>query len=80
MQLEVGTDATEYEAYKGQDTYTPIADGTVKGVKSIYPSMTIFTDNDGVLINCEYNADTKKYIDNKFAELQAAIVSTGGNV
>lgn len=74
MQLEVGTDATEYEAYKGQDTYTPIADGTVKGVKSIYPSMTIFTDNDGVLINCEYNADTKKYIDNKFAELQALVL------
>ncbi|MEE1184678.1 MAG: hypothetical protein UHX92_01220, partial [Acutalibacteraceae bacterium] len=78
-QIEVGNTATEYEQYCGT-TYTPAEDGTVEGVKSIAPQMNIFTDTSGVNITCEYNADTKKYIDNKIAELQAAIVSTGGNV
>lgn len=31
--------------------------------------MTIITDSNAVVINCEYNVDTKKYIDNKIAEL-----------
>lgn len=68
---EVGASATEY---------TPDADGVVEGIKSLYPSMVITTDADGANIDVTYNADTKKYIDNKFAELQAAIISLGGNV
>ena len=38
-------------------TYTPEPDGTVKGVESRSPSMVLLTDNDAVVIDCEYNRD-----------------------
>ena len=43
-----------------------------------YPNTTILTDKAGLKVS--YVADTKNYIDNKFAELQAAVISLGGNV
>lgn len=57
-------------------TYPANADGTVSGVKSISPEMSLFTDKNGVTLDVAYNADTKLYIDNKFAELQALILNT----
>lgn len=45
-------------------------------VKSIYPSMSLLTDTNDVLINAEYNRDINK----AFAELQAAIINLGGNL
>lgn len=90
IQIEEGKVATNYTPYvsdltgvkvlAGGNEYTSNADSTVEGVTSIFPVMNILADTEGVIIDCEYNADTKKYIDNKFAELQAAIVSTGGNI
>ena len=56
-------------------TYIPAADGTVSGVKSLYPTTTLMSDTDGVIINAEYNRDINK----AFAELQQAILSMGGN-
>ena len=73
-QLELGTTASEYEPYQEPITYTVNEDGTVEGVTSIYPTTTLLTDTQGVIIEAEYNADTKKYIDKKFAELQALIL------
>ncbi len=72
LQTEVGTVATEYEPYKQPQTATANADGTVEGLTSISPNMTLFADN-GLIIECDYNTDTKTYIDNKFAELKAMI-------
>ena len=85
MQLELGATATAYTSYisdfrkvkvvKYSDSeaeseeYIPYADGTVEGILSHYPSMLITTDTDGTIIDCEYNADIKKYIDDKIAEL-----------
>lgn len=57
-------------------TYKSNADGTVEGVKSIYPNTTLTTDTSGVLIECEYNKDTNKVIE----ELTNAIIALGGNV
>ena len=74
--LEVGSVATDFEAYKGAE-FTPNADGTVDGMTSLSPVMTILTDTEGVIVECEYNVDTKTYIDKKFAELQTLIL--GGN-
>ena len=74
-QLEVGTTATDYEPYITPTDYTPTADGTVEDVTSLYPNTTLTTDTDGVIIDCEYNRDINK----AFAELQAAIISLGGN-
>ena len=75
-QIELGTTATEYEPYKTPTEYTPAADGTVSGVKSLYPTTTLMTDTEGVIIDAEYNRDINK----AFAELQQTIISLGGNV
>lgn len=88
IQLEIGEAATEYTPYiedvsaakvtvaESGDVYTPNADGTVEGVKSIYPNTTLMTDTSGVLIDCEYNKDLNK----AFEEVINAIISLGGNV
>ena len=76
IQVELGENATEYEEYVEPITHTVNADGTVDGVKSLYPTTTLCTDTDGVQINCEYNKDINK----AFAELQNAIISLGGNI
>lgn len=75
IQIELGTTVTSYESYQEQ-SYTPTADGTVSGVKSLYPTTTLMTDTEGVIIDAEYNRDINK----AFAELQQAILSMGGNV
>lgn len=50
-----------------------------KALHSNKPVTTILNDGDaGMAVS--YVADTKAYIDNKFAALEAAILSTGGNV
>lgn len=41
---------------------------------------TVITNDGGAEMDVEYVADTKLYIDNKFAELRTAILSLGGNV
>lgn len=74
-QLEEGDTATEYEPYidpttvtvtrYGDDpdnatTYTPESDGTVTGIRSVAPTMTLLTDTAGATIEAEYNQDTNK--------------------
>lgn len=76
LQMEVGNTPTEYEEYKEPITYTPKADGTVKGIVGNGECITLMTDTEGVTIEAEYNADTKKYIDKKFAELAATILNS----
>lgn len=76
IQLEKGTTVTDYEPYIEPTSYPIAADGTVEGVTSIYPNMTITTDTTGVVVDAEYNRDLNK----AFAELQQAIISLGGNV
>ena len=67
--VEISSCATSYEEYNNPINITANSDGSVVGLASLSPNMTIFTDTSGVTINCEYNADTKMYIDNKIAEL-----------
>lgn len=73
VQVEEGTVATEYEEYREQ-TYTSNADGVVEGVTSIYPSMTILTDTDGVGITTNYYKD----IDKVFENLAINVALSGG--
>lgn len=75
-QLEIGPSATAYEPYIEPVEYSVNADGSVSGLKSIFPCTTLMTDTEGALIECEYNRDINK----AFAELQQAIISLGGNV
>ena len=60
IQVEEGMVATEYEEYRGK-TYTAKSDGTVLGVKSIYPVMNISADAD-LNISAEYFKDVDKVI------------------
>lgn len=75
MQIEQGTKATEFEPAVTAVTYTAEENGEVKGVQSIYPSMTLYADN-GLTVSAEYNRDANKVV----AELTQAIISLGGNI
>ena len=66
IQLEHGNKATGFETCNAVE-YAPAADGTVSGITSLSPNMTILTDTEGVIVECEYITDTKKYIDSKIA-------------
>ena len=53
FQIEIGSTATNYEPYMCQ-TITANADGTVDGLTSLSPNMTIMTDTEGAVINAHY--------------------------
>lgn len=74
--IELGSTATEYEAYKEPIEYSVNSNGTVTDVVSIYPNMTLTTDTLGATIDCEYSKDINKVIE----ELTNAIIALGGNV
>lgn len=94
IQLEYGTQSTEYKPYvdvsdvtvKQYDTQQtesePIAEatvsenGTVEGLTSIYPNMVLAADSESVTLECEYNRDLNKVINN----IIDAVISLGGNV
>ena len=57
MQVEVSEAATDFEAYKEAAVYTPDASGTVEGVTSITPTITLLTDTENTVIECEYARD-----------------------
>ena len=56
IQLESGENVTEYEDYKQVQEVTANADGSVNGLLSVAPNMTLISDVD-VVIECEYNKD-----------------------
>lgn len=76
IQIEHNSTATEYEAYKEPVTYSPNEDGTVNNIVSAGETMTLTTDTTGAVIDVKYNRDINK----AFAELQQAILSTGGAI
>ena len=75
LQIEVGSTSTQYEPYIKPQIATINADGTVNGLMSISPNMTIVPNHYGIDFECEYIADTKMYIDNKFNELSKALLN-----
>lgn len=75
VQVEEGRTATEYEPYIEPNEYTANADGTVDGIKSLYPSMTLTSDTEGVIITAEYIKDIDKAFEERLAALEAAIVN-----
>jgi hypothetical protein len=87
MQLEIGSTITEYEPYKESQTIVvsvPNGIGTDGFVCEDYaelhtykPNTTIINDV-GAIMEVEYVADTKAYIDNKFNELAATLTALTG--
>ncbi len=85
--------AEEFRAWAtdvGMETYyilaapieTDITAEEIAAFKALHtncPATTIYNDSSAGQ-TVEYVIDTKTYIDNKFAELQNAVLSTGGNV
>lgn len=59
IQIEAGESATDFEVYKGKETYTPDENGDVT-VNSVSPTMTLTTNNANVTLSCEYNKDLNK--------------------
>ncbi len=78
-QFEIGSTATEYEEYIAPETFTPKSDGTVERVESLYPTTTLLTNNNGAIIEAEYNRDLNKAFAELEEKLTNAILSTGGN-
>lgn len=74
IQIETGMAVSEYEPYIEPTTHTVVADGSA--FESVYPSMTFVPETDGVELSVEYNRDINK----AFAQLQAALISMGGNI
>lgn len=65
VMFNIGTTPLPYEEYKGHQTATPNADGTVNGLTSVSPNMTIYTDTNGVIIDCEYLTDKYSELEDK---------------
>ena len=73
-QLELGSTATEYEPYKEPQTATANAEGIIEGLTNLSPNMTLMSNTDGVVIDCQYYRD----IDLAFENLTTAIALSGG--
>ena len=73
IQIEYGDTITDYEAYKEAETYTPTSDGTVEGIKSVAPTMTLLTDTANVVVEIEYNQDIN-VLNKRLAEALDAIL------
>lgn len=74
-QLEVSETPTEYEQYLEIFELQPDSKGKLSFTTN-FPSSTIFTDTDNVVVNAKYQRDINK----AFEELQNAIISLGGNI
>ena len=76
VQFEIGDTATKYEAYQEEQILIPNTNGAISGLTSVSPNMTILTDTEGAIVECEYNRDTNKVVE----KLTNAIISLGGTV
>lgn len=56
---------------------TPLSEEQIQEYKglALYKPYTTISNDEGAYLQAEYIADTKAYIDNKFAELQTAIIN-----
>lgn len=67
-QLELGDITTAFEASRKEDV-TPSADGACE-IVSVSPTMTLLTDTEGAIIDCEYNQDANKALGAVNADLR----------
>lgn len=60
---------------------TPLTEDELAQYRSLHSNYLVTTllNDSGAHMEVKYNADTKTYIDNKFAELKTALVALGGN-
>lgn len=70
IQVEVGSTATDYEAYKEPQIATATVDGKVLGLMSVSPTMTMISD--GIIDICEYFPASSTEIYEKYQRLVQA--------
>lgn len=73
LQLERGENATDFEEYIAPESYVPNEDGSVDGVKSVSPTMTLLTDNANAIVEIEYNRDVDKVMGDVESALDSII-------
>jgi hypothetical protein len=56
-QAEYGTQATAYEAYRDGGTYLPSEDGTIKGMLSLSPVMTLSVNLENTVVEAQFQRD-----------------------
>lgn len=78
-QLEYGSAKTGYVPAMTA-CFAAGKEGAVGGMSSLSPVMSLLPDTEGVTLHAAYHADTKRYIDKKFAELKAVTIPAGSNV
>lgn len=61
IQLELGTQKTEYQLYVPVEEATVLSDGTVSGLTSVYPK-TVIIGGENVTLECEYNTDLSEML------------------
>lgn len=81
MFAEFGTDI-EFVAALRIPIETPLTDAQIEAYKALCANYGITTvlNSEAAEMSVKYATDTKIYIDNKFTELKAAILSLGGNI
>lgn len=76
-QIEVGSKCTEFEKGIPYKTFTPNTDGTVDGIMSASPCMTIIANNSSAVLDVTYNKDINKAIggtaDGAIGDIDAAL-------
>ena len=75
MQLELGETVTDYESYKEPQTATATINGTVEGLTSLSPNMTLFANVEEICINCTYRSGNNSSMSEKFIELQSTFTN-----
>ena len=76
LQIEVGATTTDYEPFVEPIEYSVNADGTVEGVTSLSPCMTLVASNSAVMIEAKYYLD----ITAKTQDISNAILDLGGEL
>lgn len=87
FQIELGSTATKFTPHirnfstvkvikanndeTVKEEHVSLLDGTVENVTSIYPSTSLTTDTEGIIIDCTYNRDINKVIDKMISEISA---------
>ncbi len=80
LQIERGNVATDYQPYYEPQKVTVEATGDKVDVLAQHPELhsyfhtTVVSNDKDIPMDVEYTADTKTYIDNKFAQLAEAVV------
>lgn len=78
IQIEINDKATEYAPYVAPKAYTVDADGTAKGLVGKGETITLYTDTAGAVLDCTYNKDANKAVNDLFtriAALEAAVLN-----